>query len=182
MDITHTLKQIKADGLHFTATMVYLISRTANAIPCFRQRIRGGEVVEHDLVHPSFTILTQVSDTFSFCAVPYQKKYPDFVADAQAAISRMQMEPSFEDEAGRDDYLYLSALPWLKFTGLNHAMHYSPVDSVPRIVWGKYYEQADRTLLPFSIQAHHALVDGRHVGEYCEHFEMLAAKPSIWNT
>lgn len=30
------------------------------------------------------------------------------------------------------------------------------------------------------VQTHHALIDGKHVGEYYEHFGHLAANPSIW--
>ncbi len=179
-DVTEVLKTIKSENLHFTSSMVYLISRTANSIPRFRQRIRGEAVVEHESVHPSFTVQTQVSETFSFCYVDYREDYRTFVRDALQAIERMQTTPSFEDEHERDDYLFLSALPWLRFTGLTHAMHYSPVDSIPRITWGRFYAQGDRYFLPLSVQAHHALVDGRDIGEYCTLFEELAANPKNW--
>lgn len=179
-DITEMLQVIKTQQLHFTASMVYLICRVANSIPCFRQRIRGEEVVEHEFVHPSFTVQTGASDVFSFCYVAYQADHQRFVKDVRLAMERMQEIPSFEDEAGRDDYLFLSSLPWLRFTGLNHAMHYSPVDSVPRITWGQFYTQGDRCLMPLSIQAHHALVNGREVGHYCSIFENLAANPGDW--
>lgn len=179
-DITQTLQRIKADGLHFTSTIVYLVSRTANAVPSFRQRIRGEMAIEHSAVHPSFTVQTRASEVFSFCQVHYQPDYRVFVAECQAAIAHMQETPSFEDDQHRDDYLFLSSFPWASFTGLTHAMHYSPVDSVPRITWGKFYEQGSRTLLPLSIQAHHALVDGKHVGMYCQLFEELMADPELW--
>lgn len=179
-DISALLNRIRSEKLHFTSTMVYLVSRAANQIPRFRQRIRGTEVIEHEAVHPSFTVQTEISDVFSFCYVDYQSGYRNFVDASQAAIQRMQTEPSFEDDHGRDDYLFLSSLPWLRFTGLTHAMHYSPVDSVPRITWGQFYPQGDRYLMPLSVQAHHALVDGRDVGLYCNFFEELAANPGDW--
>jgi chloramphenicol O-acetyltransferase type A len=179
-DVTETLQRIKSQKLHFTSTMVYLISRTANSFPAFRRRIRGEQVVEHESVHPSFTVKTERSEVFSFCYVDYQEAYPAFVQAARSAIEQMQQTPSFEDAAERDDYLFLSALPWLRFTGLTHAMHYSPVDSVPRMSWGKWYMQEDRYLLPLAVQAHHALVDGEDVGRYCSLFEELAANPDLW--
>ena len=40
------------------------------------------------------------------------------------------------------------------------------VDSSPKISWGKYFEQGGRTLVPFSVQVHHGLMDGYHVGRY----------------
>jgi chloramphenicol O-acetyltransferase type A len=42
------------------------------------------------------------------------------------------------------------------------------VDSNPKISWGKYFTQGERTLVPFSVQVHHALMDGLQVGRYFE--------------
>ncbi|HMQ49651.1 MAG TPA: chloramphenicol acetyltransferase [Saprospiraceae bacterium] len=173
VDITR-FRAIQAEQqLSFTSSVVYLISRTANDIPVFRQRIRGPEVVEHKLVHPSFAVLTEVSDVFSFCTVTYQRDFQAFSSDALAQMARMKTNPVLEDEPGRDDFLFLSTLPWVSFTTITHAMHYSPVDSVPRIVWGKFFPEGDRLKMPLSVQAHHALVDGRHVGEYFQKIQDL---------
>jgi len=39
---------------------------------------------------------------------------------------------------------------------------------VPRLAWGKYFEENGKILLPFSVQAHHSFVDGIHMGKYYE--------------
>jgi chloramphenicol O-acetyltransferase type A len=88
----------------------------------------------------------------------------------------MQKAPSLEDEEGKDDYLFMSSIPWVSFTGLQKAMH-QPGDSGPRIAWGKYFDAQGKTLLPISIQAHHALIDGRHIGAFFERVRTLAAEP-----
>ena len=44
-------------------------------------------------------------------------------------------------------------------------------DSVPRIVWGKYFKSENKVIMPLSVQAHHALVDGRQIGVYFEKLE-----------
>jgi chloramphenicol O-acetyltransferase type A len=173
VDITELRSCLQAGNLAFTPAIVYLLSRTANALPPFRQRIRGEQVVEHECVHPSYTVPTANSEVFSFCYVSYQPNVPAFLKAAQAAAEKMYHHPRFEDEAGRDDLLFLSAIPWVSFTGLTHAMHYHPVDSVPRISWGKYFTQDSRTLLPLAVQAHHALVDGRHMGQYFNELQLL---------
>ncbi len=43
-----------------------------------------------------------------------------------------------------------------------------PADSNPRITWGKYFCQEGRTLLPVTLLAHHALVDGIHIARFYE--------------
>lgn len=171
VDITELSAHLKANSLPFTATMVYLISKAANSIKEFRWRIREGQVMEHPSVHPSFTVLTEASDVFSFCYVDYVENYVSFVENAQKAIKNMQTAPSFEDEEHRDDYLFLSSFPWVSFTGFQHAMSFHPHDSVPRITWGKLIKENGRIKMPLSVQAHHAIVDGRHTGMYFQQME-----------
>ena len=56
VDVTAFYPFVKRNGYSLTVSMVYLISRASNAIPEFRQRIRGDQVVEHEIVSPSFSI------------------------------------------------------------------------------------------------------------------------------
>ncbi len=173
MDITELLPRLKAQKIAFTPAIVYLICKTANSLTEFRWRIRGEQVVEHELVHPSFTVPTEASSVFSFCYVDYQADFDAFMSSYYQAVEKMQINPSMEDEPGRDDYLFLSAMPWVSFTSIQNAMPYHPSDSVPRIVWGKYFQEGDRIKMPFSIQAHHAVVDGWHVGQFIQGFQAL---------
>lgn len=177
IDVTALLPYIKANNLRTSTTIVYLISKAANAITEFRWRIRENEIVEHQKVHPSFTVPAQEADVFSFCTVEFNDNAQTFLQNAKRRIDAMYTNPSFEDEEGRDDYIFLSAIPWVSFTGVQHAMHYHPTDSVPRITWGKFFEQNEKILMPVSVQAHHALVDGRHMGHYFEFLEEITSDP-----
>jgi chloramphenicol O-acetyltransferase type A len=173
VDITSFIAATKKKQLSFTVPMVYVLSRAANELRAFRWRIRGEQVVEHTSVQPSFTVPTEVSEVFSFCTVDYDPVAEVFFQRAHATIQKMKTEPDFEDEPGRDDYLFMSAIPWVSFTGLSHAMHYSPPDSVPRISWGKYFQQNERLLMPLAVQAHHAVVDGSDMGHYFQQVQEL---------
>ena len=179
IDITSFKSSLRSANCPFTPAMVYLISRVANAIPEFRHRIRNNKIIEHETVHPSFSVLTDVADVFSFCYVDYQPDFKQFVKEAKHQMEYMKTHPSIEDEPGRDDYLFLSTFPWASFTGIMHPMHYSPVDSVPRIVWGKYFKEGNQIKMPLSVQAHHAVVDGLHVGRYFEKIQELLDRPEL---
>ncbi|SHG33620.1 chloramphenicol acetyltransferase [Flagellimonas flava] len=176
VDITAFLSSIKTSGAPLTLSLVHVLSQEANAIKEFKWRIRNGKVVEHDFVHPSFTVPTDETDVFSFCTVPFSTSAVDFMRDAEETIERMRTHPSIEDEHGRDDYLFMSAIPWVSFTSIQHAMSYHPHDSVPRISWGKFFEQNDKMMMPLAVQAHHALVDGRHMGMYFQNVEKALGK------
>lgn len=168
---------IKDNHLHFTGTMVYLLSKVANEIREFKWRIRGNEVVEHDFVHPSFTVSTDEADVFSFCYVEFSDDYDVFVKAVARAQKQMREAPSLEDIPHRDDYLFMSSMPWVHFTGFMHAMHTPVKDSVPRITWGKTRQSGDELLMPVGVQVHHGVVDGRHVGIFYEKFAEYCAIP-----
>lgn len=176
VEVTDILPHCKRSGIPVHSGLVYLISRAANQVTEFRHRIRGEEVVEHKYVHPSFTVPTTGTDVFSFCTVTYHPEAGIFLKEAAARIDEMKTNPVMEDEPGRDDYLFLSAIPWIRFTAIQHAMHYHPHDSVPRISWGKIFDEGDKKMMPLSVQVHHALMDARHVGVFYENFEKLGAK------
>jgi chloramphenicol O-acetyltransferase type A len=60
----------------------------------------------------------------------------------------------------------MSAIPWVTFTSVMHPIHLHPIDSVPRIAWGKFFTEGSALKMPLSVQVHHALADGIHVGRY----------------
>ena len=122
-------------------------------------------MVEHDIVSPSYTILTE-DETFAFCLTGYVEEYSVFKENALRDIERIKNNPSIEDEPGRDDVLYISSLPWVSFTGVTHPINLDPTESIPRISWGNTSEENGKIQLPVSVQVHHALMDGFHVGQF----------------
>lgn len=187
VDITELLDVVRrSPTLRFTPAIVYLITRTALEVQPFRWRIRGCkaedeeskvEVVEHETLRPSWAVPTKVSSAFSFCTVGYD---PDPLVFHQAAVAKMEQmktSPTFTDEQGADDYLFLSTFPWASFTSVTHAMPLgTKADSVPRIVWGKYFHQGDKALMPLAVQGHHAVVDGSDLGRYFQLMQQYLKK------
>jgi chloramphenicol O-acetyltransferase type A len=165
VDLTAFYPAVKQRGVSFNVATVYVITRAANAIPEFRYRIRAGAVVEHEIVHPSTTILTH-EDVFSFCTFDYSADFSEFAARAAEQIAYVKEHLTLENEPGRDDVLYVTAIPWVSFTSFMHPIHLHPVDSMPRFAWGKPFEDGAFLKLPLSVQGHHALIDGARVGKF----------------
>ena len=137
VDLTTFYPALKQRGISFTVGIIYVISRAANAIPEFRYRIRGEEVIEHEIVHPSVTILVD-NDLFSFCDIDFIEEFPKFAAGAARMIAHVKEHPTLESNAKQDDRLYMTAIPCVSFTSLMHPMHLQPTDSIPRIAWEKF--------------------------------------------
>jgi chloramphenicol O-acetyltransferase type A len=165
VDVTAFYPAVKQRGISFTVATTYAIARAANAVPEFRYRIRGEEVVEHEIVHPSITFLTG-EDLFSFATFEYIEDFSLFAARAAEQIAHVQDHRTLEDEPGRDDLLFMTPIPWLSFTGVMHPMQLHPGDSVPRIAWGKFFEEGKLVKMPLAVQGHHALMDGIHMGRF----------------
>jgi chloramphenicol O-acetyltransferase type A len=179
VDLSLLLPYLKQSRMSPSVGIVYLIARIANEMDEFRYRIRGEQVVEHEVVHPSTTILT-ADQLFSFCLVPYTKNFPAFAAEANQRFAYAREHPTLQDEPGQDDMLLMTAIPWVSFSSFMHPIHLHPVDSMPRFAWGKFFVQDERTLMPLSIQVHHALMDGLHVGQYYEKFQEYLNHPELF--
>ena len=165
LDLTTFYPIVKQRGVSFTVAIVYVLSRVSNAIPEFRYRIRAGKVVEHEIVHPSTTILVD-EDLFTFCTIDYIEDFSKFAVRAADRIAYVKEHPTLKDEPGQDDLLFMTALPWVSFTSFMHPMNLQPADSVPRFAWGKLFEEGEFLKMPLSVQGHHALMDGIHMARF----------------
>ena len=176
LDITKFYRYIKENKSPFFLSMVFASTKAANSIKEFRLRIREDNVIEHEVVNPSFTVMTE-KEVFSFCAAQFIDVFSDFKANTSVAIEKAKTNGSIEDEPGRDDLLYITSIPWVSFTNITHPIQMNPVDSIPRIAWGKFFEENGKMKLPLSVQAHHALVDGIHVGQYFNTIQEILDNP-----
>lgn len=165
VDLTAFQPVVKQRGISFTVAIMYVLSRVANAIPAFRRRIRASQVVEHETIHPSVTLLVD-DDLFSFCTLDFTEDFARFSVSATERIAFLKEHPALDDEPGRDDLLFMTAIPWVSFTSIVHPMHLQPPDSVPRLAWGKCFTDGEFLKMPLGVQGHHALMDGLHVGRF----------------
>jgi chloramphenicol O-acetyltransferase type A len=177
VDLTAFYPAVKQRGYSLTVAIVYLITRVSNAIPEFRYRIRDGKVVEHEIVHPGFTLLAE-EDAFSFCFVDYDENFSTFAVKAAERIASVKEHP-WVKQTPQDDVLYMTAIPWVSFTSFLHPMRLQPEDSIPRFVWGKFFEENGRVMMPLGVQGHHALLDGVHVGKFYAEIQDYLQQPDI---
>lgn len=177
VDITNFYKYVKGNNIPFFISVLYTSTKTANSIKEFKYRIRGNNVIEHETVNPSFTVMTE-GEVFSFCTSNFVDDFTMFKYNTLNQIEKVKNNISIEDEPGRDDLLYITSIPWISFTNITHPIQMKPVDSIPRISWGKYFEEGGKIKLPLSVQAHHALVDGIHVGQFFNNFQEILDNPT----
>jgi len=59
----------------------------------------------------------------------------------------------------------------------HYPLHLHPADSIPRFAWGKFFKEGRFLKMPLNVQAHHALMDGIHVGKFYEKVHGYLKKP-----
>lgn len=176
IDVTRFLHYVKEHGLPFYYAMIYAVTKVTDDCENFRYRVREGkQVVLHDKLHPSFTDMPSSStddDLFKFVTIDLEGELSDFAKRAKEVSAGQKLYFDYESMIGRDDFVYITCIPWVSFTHLSHTISINRNDSVPRISWGKYFDQNGKVLLPFSVQVHHAFVDGVHVGQYFDKLQI----------
>jgi chloramphenicol O-acetyltransferase type A len=170
---------IKDRGISFNTAVLYVLARAANDIPEFRLRIRGDTVVEHETVHPSSTVMAE-GDLFAFASFDYSEDFETFADHVKETTMDVQANPSLADPLERDDLLFMTAIPWVSFTSFSHPMPTIPIDSIPRFAWGRYSDEGERVVMPLSVQGHHAVMDGLHMGRYFERVQGYLSEPEVF--
>lgn len=169
VDVTAVLEWTEKTGSSFFLTVLYAAVRAANAVPELRRRLRGRAVVEYDRCPSSHTVALP-NGSYCYCRLTADRPLPEFLSYAEEEQARAAAAPSLDDGAEGESLLFVSCLPWLRYTALIQPTP-SPADSNPRITWGRYDDREGRTVLPVTLLVHHALADGRHLARFYEELE-----------
>lgn len=165
VDVTGLYRFSKNNGLSFSLAALYCSQRAANQIREFRIRLLDGRLVEFDTIHATQTILND-DETFSFC---YFEMRPDVIAFNETGrqhLAKYKALKTFDVETDRVDLIYYSVIPWVSFTSFKHASRLDKSQTVPRIVFGKVYDDGGSKKMPVSVEANHTIMDGLHVGKF----------------
>ncbi|HYO46477.1 MAG TPA: chloramphenicol acetyltransferase [Gemmatimonadota bacterium] len=158
-------------GPSFFAASLWYSLAAANEIEEFRYRIRGEGVIVHSLIHGGSTVLLP-DGTFRFAYYDFEPDLDRFIEHVALVMDRVKIESGpLDPQDDRDDLIHYSVIPWVSFTSFSHARRWGTDDAIPKIVFGKHREVDGRRLMPVSVEVHHALVDGLHVGRFYEAFQ-----------
>ncbi len=157
---------------------LWIVLREVNALEPFRYRLRGDRVLIHEQIDAGSTLL--LDDTsFTFTYFGYHATFSAFQQEAQATIARVRAgETDFSPRNDRDDLIHCTVVPWVAFTSLAHPRRHNRDDSVPKIAFGKIHEAEGQWRLPISVEVHHALMDGWHVGQFLTRVQAALDEPA----
>jgi|SRR5436190_3262037 len=173
VEVTQLYRFCKQNDLAFSLAALFCTQRAANEIREFRIRLFDGRLVEFDTVHATQTILNE-DETFSFCYFEMNDDVVEFDRAGKAARVKYKKLRTFDVESDRVDMIYYSVIPWVSFTSFKHATRLDKTQTVPRIVFGKIFDDGNAKKMPLSVEANHTIMDGIHVGKLFNRFQEIA--------
>lgn len=117
--------------------------------------------------------ISRKDGTFGFIFVNFSEVFETFNDELQKEIQCVQNSSGLRlnNDDINNDLIRNSTIPWNSFTGLLHPTNLDQTESVPKITFGKFTVRDGKKYLPVSIEAHHGLVDGLHLGLYLSDFQ-----------
>lgn len=168
LDITN-LKKTK-----FYPAMIWLITKTVNQIPEFRTAVTDKGLGIYDDMHPAYTVFNKENENFSAIWTEFSPDYNVFLDSYNKDKQRYTSSQRYAPKPGRPEHSFdISMVPWFTFTSFNINVYDKGKYMLPIFTLGKFYEDNEKRLLPLSIQVHHSVCDGYHVGKFVETLQTL---------
>ena len=175
LDVTDFVSSVRAQpNVKVSAALHYVALRAANEIEPFRYRLEDDKIVIYDVIHGGTTVLLP-NESFAYAYFDYDPDFQTFVEGMQKSVDELIRSTDPLKPTKRNDVIYHTSLPWIAFTSFAHARTKGRGDSIPRFVFGKFIKDGDRLFMPFSVEVHHALMDGLHVGRLLARMEEILA-------
>ena len=164
VDMTGLPAWCRREGHSFYLTVMHAAALAADRVDALRQRIRGDRIVEYTECPTSHTEASE-DGTYHYCTLYHHMDDAAYYLQAEQRREACRNKGIQEDEDAESAY-FISTVPWLSYTALIQPVAGGD-EANPRITWGRYEEAPDgRLLMPVSLLAHHALVDGSHIAQF----------------
>lgn len=169
VDVTNVIDFYRHHNYKFYPVMIHLITQAVNQIPAFKMALKNEQLIEWEIVLPSYTIFHPESETFSSLWTEYHSDLTEFVQAYERDFAEYQHDLALSPKPNLpDNHFNISNLPWTSFSGFNLSFPEVKDHFAPIITMGKFSEKDGKFALPVAIQVHHAVCDGFHLGKFIE--------------
>lgn len=177
VDVT-ALLDLKRDAkdLSLFITYHFLSTKAANEVENFRYRIHDEKIIVYNKINCG-TITLLENQNFAFAYFDYHADFQEFYERAKAILEEVRTGDGQLKPDDGEDMIHHTVLPWFAFTSFAHARDLKQKSSIPKISFGKIFQEGNRFKMPVSVEVHHALMDGLHVGRYFEKLESYLSDP-----
>ena len=182
INVDKLVRLCKSRKISFYASMSYVIMSSLISIPQFKLRIENGKLYQYDNLKCQFTALTKYGHADLTRRLEYTSNFHDFIENfvsLKLETEECRIPPHSRNYD--DGVVFLSCLPWYRFSHLEPVMNFSNKDSIPRLTWGKYELLHDHYEMDLSITVHHSLIDGHHIAVLLDEIQNQISMLTNWN-
>jgi chloramphenicol O-acetyltransferase type A len=182
IDIEVLLKACKENSIKLYPAMIHAITRAVNQQEALRTgHNEQGELGVWDFMSPCYAVFHQDEKIFSNIWTSHSEKFSDFHRDYLSDAKTYGTVKDFMAKGNEPANTFpISCIPWVDFTGFNLNIYNDARYLTPIFTLGKYSVKEGRTIIPLSVQLHHALCDGYHAGALFQQIRGIVATPEAW--
>ncbi len=147
---------------------LFCLMRSLESVEAFRYRTFEGNIIRIDDVTASYTVMNEdqslnytrfenSSDLHTFIKRSLESKV---IAESSRALINTGIELHPRE---MKNYVFITSIPWLDFTSIQHPVYSFKSADIPAVAWGKFKKSDGKINFSFSVQAHHGFVDGYHI-------------------
>ncbi|MBP5361131.1 MAG: chloramphenicol acetyltransferase [Bacteroidaceae bacterium] len=163
LDVTHILRMSRRKGLKFNMLLCWCIGKAASGMREFYMLPTDDKMCCFDSLAVNVIVQTK-GGGIATCDVPFTDNLRQFNADYMQLTRRVSDTAMPHDLSDRRMSIGTSAMPQCEIDSVVN--QYSGRYNNPFIAWGRYRRRILKTLLPISLQFHHAQMDGGHAAVF----------------
>ncbi len=158
-------------------TIIWLLTKAVKQMPEFRTALTDKGVGIYDEMHPAYTIFNKENENFSAIWTEFHADYNEFLSAYETDVAKFSSSTHYAPKPDRPSNTFdISMVPWFTFTSFNINVFGEGKYLLPIFTLGKYFDDNGKRLLPISIQVHHAVCDGYHIGKFVETLQTMIDK------
>ena len=161
INVNEIVKYAKDNKLSFYGIMSYVVLKTINEIDEYKYVLEEENIYKYDQINLSFSVL-QNNNKLNFSRLVLYNDFELFMKDFICAKREAESNLQIPHIAGNNK-IYVTCLPWMRFSSVDNPKRYDMIDSIPRICWGKYFLENGEYKIDVSLQINHAFQDGYHI-------------------
>lgn len=164
----------KANSIPPFHFFLFCLMGSLNEIDNFKYRIYQGKVIKIEELFGSYTVLNE-ENNFNFTRFKVSPVLSEFLASSldakRASEESLPLINTGTELSEREikNYVFITSIPWLRLTSIEHPVYKIKSADIPSIAWGKFIPDGKGCLtIPLSVQAHHGFVDAYHINLFAE--------------
>lgn len=177
IDVAPLVAFVKARGLKFYPTMMWVVSKVINSHDEFKYGWSDdGKLIRWERVSPYYADFHKEDESFVKLVAEYSEDLEEFHRRYVAGKEKYQSARAFDVTDIPKNTFDVSCLPWTKYKNFDIHVFDSGTYLAPVVTWGKYGIENDKILMPLSMNIHHAVADGFHLCRFFNEVQKVVNK------